>query len=210
MTGTLEMTIPEGWHLVEAGDGPRSTATVAADLTRSVPAADRARWRRTVAAALDEGLSAVDGEDSEVMSMLVPGGAAGLALPLTVAVLRLGLETSDPAEANRVLAGLVSREPTARLLASDAGPVLRTHTRVPLGSEHARRLGVDPADLPTAESLRARYLLPPAGQGRWLALVHTVPMMLGLGAEAWLELCDALVVGVRWRTESGAAQPTKR
>ncbi|WP_062200707.1 hypothetical protein [Demequina salsinemoris] len=201
MTATLEMTVPAGWHLVEPGDGPRSADVASVELTRAVPAAERERWRRTVAGALSEGFAAADGEDVELLSMLVPGGAIGLALPMTVAVLRLGMSTDSAHDANAALAGLVAHDATARLLATDAGPVLRTHVSARLGPAHASRLGLRPQEVPEAESLRVRYLLPPRGRGRWLALVHSIPVVDEVSVEAWLELCDALVVAVRWRRE---------
>lgn len=201
MTRTLHMTVPDGWRLVEPGDGIRSVDAAAADLTESMATGDRALWRSTVAEAWEHALSSVQQEHGEVVSLLVPVGGLAAELPVTVAVLRLALATSSPHEANSMLASVAAQDATARLLATDAGPAMRTHSRSALDSSHADRLAVQVEDLPGIEVLRARYLLPPLGHGRWLALLHTVVGVNDETTSAWLELCDALVIGARWSRE---------
>ncbi|WNM26942.1 hypothetical protein RN607_12140 [Demequina capsici] len=201
MTATLEMTVPTGWRLVTRGDGPHSVETVANDLVQDVPSSDRSARLREVRGALEAGFASVAAEDAEVASLLVPGGVAGARLPITVAVLRLTMATRSSMEANRALAGIAAQDPTARLLATDAGPAMRTHSLAPFGRLHAERLGLDERDLADGAALHARYLLPPRGKGRWLALVHTVLMVEPDSVSAWLELCDALVTAVQWRRD---------
>ncbi len=199
MSATVEMMVPAGWRVVEPGDGPRSPAAVASEIVAHVPSESHDEWRREVESALNDAFAQSSREGAEVLSLLVPSEISGIVLPLTVAVLRLDLHTESSMEANHVLARIAMKDPTARLLATDAGPAMRTHLTVPLAGAEAQRFGLGDDD--DALSLRARYLLPPHGAGRWLALVHTVPATDRDALSAWLELCDALVMGVSWARE---------
>ncbi len=201
MIKTLEMTVPTGWTLVEPGELPDLGETLARELGVSLGTHTGVDPQRSAAQALVSGLAAPSEGGAELVALLVPSDGLGAELPVTVAAFRLPLATESSVEANRILAGIAAQDDTARLLATDAGPAMRTHALADIDPSHAASLGLADAPVVPIAALRARYLLPPLGEGRWLVLVHTVLGASEESAPTWLELCDALVVGVRWRRD---------
>jgi hypothetical protein len=188
------LTLPPGWERIPVRDGTDEAIRDILDRAFGHLPADRyGPIRRELAAGLAQ--QVMDAREAHGLDLYLPvGGIRGLPVAASFAVAHLPPGSADD-EPAAVLGALADGFGTATAAEVASTPALRVERAVP--SDPGRQHNVD---LPTK---RVDYVVPVPGNAGWLLVTFSVAAdesaAAGL-ADALVELFDAVVSTLRWRT----------
>lgn len=215
MAWVLTMAAPGKWRTVMAGEDREAQVSAAVDEVFERADRDSAavqkHWMRQ---RLDRALDGAEDAGGSVVSVAFPTApVAGVVLPVTATVLALEVESDSMESAMKALAAVAAADPTAKPMSTPAGLVLRTHrttdvkqafdaevAEAPVSPAERDAIGAASSSMPM---LRARYIVPAAGEKQW----HAVAFSATLGTEepglveTFLELFDAFAETLDWRQD---------